>query len=342
MRHYKCLNQPVFFNGNYSLVPIRDEDRYEILNWRNSQIDILRQESPLTVEKQDLYFNTIIAQLFEIDYPKQLLWSFLLNGKLIGYGGLVHIDWKTKSAEISFLTETSRNKDQDVFINDWGNYLTLIKQIANNYLNFNFIFTYAYDIRPNLYIALKNSGFKESERIKNNIEINGELKDVVIHSIYFNKLSMRLATIKDVDLYFKWANDSLVRKYSFKQDLIEYNDHVKWFKSKINDENYMFYIFENENNEPVGQVRINKDFRETIIGISIDEKYRGMDYGIKMINLACNSFLSIFPSTEINAYIKEANVASINLFKKAGFIKIEDLDVEGCRCLKFKKTYERY
>ncbi len=337
MRHYKCLNQVVISNGNYSLVPIRHEDRYEILNWRNSQIDILRQESPLTIEQQDLYFNTVIAQLFEKEHPTQLLWSFLLNGKLIGYGGLVHIDWETKSAEISFLTETSRNKDQEVFISDWSNYLTLLKQIANSYLNFNFIFTYAYDIRPNLYIALENSGFKETQRIKNHIEINGELKDVVIHSISFNKLSMRLANIKDVDLYFKWANDALVRKFSFTQDLIQYNNHVKWFESKINDENYRFYIFENENKEPVGQVRINKDTKETIIGISIDEKYRGMNYGIKMINLACESFLSIFPSTEINAYIKETNVASINLFKKSGFTKIEELDFEGCKSLKLKK-----
>jgi RimJ/RimL family protein N-acetyltransferase len=148
---------------------------------------------------------------------------------------------------------------------------------------------------------------------------------------------MRLANIKDVDLYFKWANDALVRKFSFTQDLIQYNNHVKWFESKINDENYRFYIFENENKEPVGQVRINKDTKETIIGISIDEKYRGMNYGIKMINLTCESYLSIFPSTEINAYIKETNVASINLFKKAGFTKIEELDFEGCKSLKFKK-----
>ena len=77
MRYYKPLKNNIFSFGDYSLVPLRDEDKYLILDWRNSQIDILRQDKLLTKNTQENYFKTIISQLFEVDKPLQLLWSFL-------------------------------------------------------------------------------------------------------------------------------------------------------------------------------------------------------------------------------------------------------------------------
>jgi RimJ/RimL family protein N-acetyltransferase len=338
MRHYKPLKNNIFSFGDYNIVPLRDEDKYAILDWRNSQIDILRQDRLLTKEEQENYFKTVISQLFEVDEPVQLLWSFLQNSKLIGYGGLVHIDWINKTGEISFLTETSRNKNKDVFINDWCNYLTMLIEVASRELKFNSIYTYAYDIRPNLYIALEKMGFKETKRIKNSIDINNELKDVVIHTFYFNNLKMRFAELMDADLYFKWANDRLVRKNSFNQTEIDLNQHVHWFKSKLNSEDCFFYLFFNEMDSAVGQVRIDKSGEEVVIGISIDENHRGKSLGTIMLNQACNDYLSKFPQADIIAYIKEENVASINQFSKAGFINMQSVKINDCKSYKFKKT----
>ena len=102
-RNYKCLSQNIFSHEKYALVPIRDEDKYTIMQWRNEQIDILRQKQPLTKERQEQYFAITVANLFTQEKPEQLLFSFLENGVLIGYGGLVHIDWESKNAEIYFL-----------------------------------------------------------------------------------------------------------------------------------------------------------------------------------------------------------------------------------------------
>jgi RimJ/RimL family protein N-acetyltransferase len=336
MRSYKCLQVNVFSEGVYCIVPIRDEDRYDILHWRNSQIDILRQQAPLTKEQQDIYFKTTITQLFEQEQPKQILWSFLENNQLIGYGGLVHIDWQNKSAEISFLTETSRNNSKEQFILDWTNYLILIKRLGKS-LNFNSIFTYAYDIRPNLYIALEISGFKETKRLKDFIEINSELRDVVIHTFYFN-LNFRFAEPKDAELYFKWANDKLVRQNSFNTSEIMYQQHIDWFSHKLNSKDCFFYLFLNEENVPVGQVRIDKSSEEIVIGISIDENYRGKGLGTQMLNQACDNYLLKFPKAEIIAYIKEENTASIHQFSKAGFIQIENVVINECNSYRFKKA----
>ncbi len=37
---------------------------------------------------------------------------------MIGYGGLVHISWEDKRAEMSFLDQTSRAEDNLIYKND--------------------------------------------------------------------------------------------------------------------------------------------------------------------------------------------------------------------------------
>ena len=80
--------------------------------------------------------------MFEQEKPNQLLFSFLENGKFIGYGGLVHINWLDKNAEISFVMKTELEKEY--FSIYWSNYLSLIEKVAFETLNFHKIFTYAF------------------------------------------------------------------------------------------------------------------------------------------------------------------------------------------------------
>jgi len=74
------LNNQCFSKDNYSIVPIRFQDRYDIMKWRNDQIYHLRQRRPLTKEVQDVYFNTIVAGLFNQEQPNQILFSYLESG----------------------------------------------------------------------------------------------------------------------------------------------------------------------------------------------------------------------------------------------------------------------
>lgn len=180
MRTYKALNKQIYSEGIYSIVPIRFEDRTDIMQWRNEQIYHLRQSQPLTIQNQDNYFNTIINQLFEAEKPNQLLFSYLENDTCIGYGGLVHINWVDKNAEISFVMNTELEKDKFKF--HWGVFLQLLENIAFNELNFHKIFTYAFDLRQHLYPVLKASGFYEEARLKEHCYFDGKYLDVVINS----------------------------------------------------------------------------------------------------------------------------------------------------------------
>lgn len=66
---YKVLTKQVYKIGDYSIVPIRFQDRYDIMKWRNEQIYHLRQAKPLTKKDQDAYFENVVAKLFNQEYP---------------------------------------------------------------------------------------------------------------------------------------------------------------------------------------------------------------------------------------------------------------------------------
>ena len=57
MRKYKCLLYNEYKLNDYSLVPIRNEDKLLIMQWRNEQMFHLRQPKPLTIKDQENYFD---------------------------------------------------------------------------------------------------------------------------------------------------------------------------------------------------------------------------------------------------------------------------------------------
>ena len=184
MNTYKVLSNQVFSSGKYSLVPIRFEDRYDIMQWRNEQIYHLRQAKPLTKEDQDAYFENVIAKLFNQEQPNQILFSFLEDGICIGYGGLVHINWRDKNAEISFIMNTCLEEDR--FEKIWQSYLSLIEEVAFHDLSLYKVYTYAFDLRPHLYEVFEYLGFIMDARLKEHCLFNNKFIDVVIHSKFKN------------------------------------------------------------------------------------------------------------------------------------------------------------
>jgi RimJ/RimL family protein N-acetyltransferase len=179
MREYKCLSKQTYSFNEYKIVPIRDEDRYDIMQWRNEQIYHLRQSKHLDKESQDRYFNTVIANLFEKESPDQILFSYLHGNECVGYGGLVHINWIDKNAELSFIMDTNQESNFNLH---WSNFLTIIELLAFEEMGFHKIFTYAFDLRPHLYKVLEEKGFQNEATLKEHCFFNNKYIDVLIHS----------------------------------------------------------------------------------------------------------------------------------------------------------------
>jgi RimJ/RimL family protein N-acetyltransferase len=144
------------------------------------------------------------------------------------------------------------------------------------------------------------------------------------------ELHFRFASESDVDLYYRWANDEEVRKNSFNQEEVIYENHVKWFHSKLASKDCFFFLFLDKDNIPVGQVRIDKSAEETVVGISIDKQFRGRSLGAEMLKQATNAYFKEVPSSVVIAYIKQDNLSSFSIFKKAGFGNEETVTEKGC------------
>jgi len=331
---YKCLSKNKFPIGEYIIIPLRFEDRIDIMKWRNEQMYHLRQDKPLTEKSQEDYFNGTVAKLFDQENPNQILFSYLKNDKCIGYGGLVHINWNERTAEVSFIMETSLEGNE--FDLHWSTYLYLLKKIAFEELKLKSLHTYAYDLRPFLYPTLEKNNFKLKEHLKDEIEIDGKKKDIFIHECVnpILLLKIREVTENDMRLIFNWSNDPLVRAQSFYSNTIEFENHKNWFKEKLQNDKSLLLINNFDGNN-IGLVRFELENDKCTVGILIDEKFRGKGLSSLMLINSSAYYFKRF-SMPIFAYIKESNIASIRSFEKAGYKIFNETMVNGFNTLVYK------
>lgn len=177
---YNCLEKNLFSLGPNRIIPIRYKDQFSIMTWRNEQKDILRQDGFLTIEEQRKYFSTTIRYLFDEVTPIQLLFSFFENEVLIGYGGLVHIDWRNQNAEISFLLKTELNVSK-YYIEKFTIFLKLMEALAK-LLCFHKIYTYGYNTEEYRFTPLINLLYDKEAVLKKHKKINEKFYDVLIYS----------------------------------------------------------------------------------------------------------------------------------------------------------------
>ena len=338
MNRYKNLSIQETSIGDYALVPIRMQDRECIRVWRNQQMYHLRQQQALTVEQQEAYFETVVAKLFEESEPKQLLFSYLHQGECIGYGGLVHIDYQKKSAELSFIMNTEL--EIDAFETHWTNYLQLIEPIAFNGLQLNKIYTYAFDLRPHLYPVLIKNGFLHERIIPNALIENEQNISAQIHSKWNAKL--RLITQDDRETTYQWAINPAVRKYAFQESEITRAIHENWFMRKLEDKHCFYYLLESASAETLGSIRFDIDASETsihhgeqrtaLISYLIDPSVHGQGWGLAILVMGEES-AKYHGIQCLIGEVKPENTSSCAIFAKLGY----ESEIKSDR-IRFKKS----
>jgi len=322
MRYYKILDKQPFKKGLYSIVPIRHEDRYDIMHWRNEQIYHLRQIRPLTSEDQDKYFNVAVNELFEKEKPEQILFSYLENTKCIGYGGLVHINWKDRNAEISFIMDTSL--EADYFSVHWHNWLSLLSEVAFHHLGLHKIYTWAFDLRPHLYTALESAGMKKEAVLKEHSCYNGKYVDVVIHSMIPSGIILRPLVQEDQEITYLWATNPEIRKFSFSKDKISFEQHVKWLESKRQDHNCYYYILIIGGQE-AGSIRFDVSGDQALISYLLAPDFQGKGFGTKILEMGMTTLLKDNPVIKVfTGKVINENKASVYIFNKLDYVLKEE------------------
>ena len=182
-RKYSFLSGKKYYSNKYSLVPLRERDVESIRKWRNEQIDILRQNKPLTKDEQSKYYHQVIKKSFYEKKPKIILFSFLIKNACIGYGGFVHIDWNSKKAELSFILDTNRTKEPRIYKKEFSIFLKIILNIGFKQILFNKIFTETFDIRPDTILILEKTGFVLENKLLSKNYINDSYVDSLFHRV---------------------------------------------------------------------------------------------------------------------------------------------------------------
>ena len=326
MSQYICLQRQEQHLDDYSIVPLRYEDRFLIMKWRNEQIYHLRQARPLTEDDQQRYFDNVVSKLYNNPKPDQILFSYLEKGVCIGYGGLVHINWIDRNGEISFIMDTQLEAEH--FAEHWSNYLTMLKAVAFDDLGLHKIYTYAFDLRPHLYTMLEANGYKREATLKEHCLFNGEYKDVVLHSLWND----RYEVINYVDCTKEQNRNILalrnrddVRSWMVNPEVISEENHFKFVESLKANPNRLYYAIYN-NGVLVGTYNLtNEGDGVWERGIIANPSTQGTGKTEKWERQILNSLPSEIKT--VSAKVKQDNVRSVKYHEKLGYIE-QSRDIE--------------
>jgi len=178
----KQRRHPIFeFNGRcfFSLEKWHLE---KLKEWRNAQMNVLRQWKPLTDYDQEKWFQEISEAV------NQVVFSIVTldkdgNERFIGYSGLVYIDHINKRAEISFLVDPERASKKEIYEQDFTAALRILCEYGFNQLNLNKIFAETFGFRKYHVEILEKFGFKRDGVLRKHQYVNGKYYDSTIHSI---------------------------------------------------------------------------------------------------------------------------------------------------------------
>jgi len=180
---YQVMPRPILSDGVLYFRAVNKSDIEAIRNWRNDQMDVLRQMEPITKEAQVRYFEENIWPDLIRNEPKQILLAIELHGELIGYGGLVHISWPCRRAEVSFLFASNLEQDSELLNEYFIRYLDLIQEFAFKDLGLLRLWTETYAHRTSHLRMLEAAGFQREGCLRSHVMINSEPIDSLLHGL---------------------------------------------------------------------------------------------------------------------------------------------------------------
>ncbi len=153
--------------AGYRYVGLRRRDIQTLRRFRNEQMSVLRQRQPLGAEDQERWFDEVVLPTHAHPEPSFLLVSILDEaGAFIGYGGLTHIDWQQRRAEISFLMSPGRAANIETYRRDLRAFLAWIQRWAFDELQLHRLFTETYEFRTEHVRILEEAGFVFEGRLR--------------------------------------------------------------------------------------------------------------------------------------------------------------------------------
>ncbi len=170
--------------------------------------------------------------------------------------------------------------------------------------------------------------------------IDGKGVDRVVGALALSELRLRRASGADCVQLWKWVNDQAVRASAFHSGEISWDEHRRWFSSKLNDPQCVQFIAMDGQGVPIGQIRFDIHGGEAEVDLSIDKEKRGLGYGAALIQMGIRELGRTIPVKAVHAFIKPDNEASEKSFLGAAF-KVQGIEeIKGIRSLHLKTEVE--
>jgi len=137
-----------------------------------------------------------------------------------------------------------------------------------------------------------------------------------------DRIRLRKVTAEDCELLWHWSNDPGVRENSFTHDPIAWDAHINWFTKRMQDPRSYQYVGVDRSDVPVGRVRFDITGGTARVSVAVASDHRGKGYGTDLIEQGASIMFHQTWVTEIHAFVKPSNTASMRLFEKCDFKKV--------------------
>lgn len=132
---------------------------------------------------------------------------------------------------------------------------------------------------------------------------------------------IRRAKLSDAKFIYSVVNISRKKGYFTNTKILDYKDHIAWFKNKLDLKKDIIYLaYHNKNN--LGYLRFDFISKKTFeISLALLPKYFAKNFGSKLLIYSLSRLKKNFNTLKIFAKVKKNNERSQIFFIKSGFKK---------------------
>lgn len=129
-------------------------------------------------------------------------------------------------------------------------------------------------------------------------------------------IHLRAAEKSDAKVLHDWQSDPSTRKYARTPEIPSWDRHVVWLDDKLEDDSCLFCVVEKKEDSAVGYFRLDEIDNGYEISIATAPEARHTGIATAALQMARD----LLPVSDIFAYIKPENEASMKLFRSAGYM----------------------
>lgn len=141
-------------------------------------------------------------------------------------------------------------------------------------------------------------------------------------------MDIRLVEAQDSEEILRWRNDAVTRAMSLDSEIVDAEQHEKWFARLLNDQRRIALVG-TAGGKAIGWVRFDPlaGQNEFLVSISVAPESRSKGMGSQLLGLALRHLRGSCREPIVYAKVKDSNVSSLKVFQKHGFQNSEEVDL---------------